>query len=289
MSPMPLEPPEPIDTRALFRPVSGALVALLRELPAQTWDAPTVAGTWTVRDVAAHLLDSTLRRLSFHRDGMTPPPPATAIASDGDFVAFIDDLNAQWVASAKRLSTRVLTDLYERASGEAAGWFESLPLDAPALFPVSWAGEQASAGWFDIGREFTELWHHQQQIRMAAGAASLEDPRYLAAVIEIAMRGLPHAFRDVAAEPGDSVAIDIRGASGGQWTLTREAQRWSLWRGGPPQPAARVRVSDDTAWKLLFNALSGAEAAASVQIEGRTELARALLRARSVIVRIPHR
>jgi hypothetical protein len=44
----------------------------------------------------------------------------------------------------------VLTDLYERASREAADWFESLPLEAPALFPVSWAGEQTSAGWFDV-------------------------------------------------------------------------------------------------------------------------------------------
>ena len=44
---------------------------------------------------------------------------------------FIDDLNARWVAAAKRLSPRVLTDLYERASAEAADWYESLPLDAP--------------------------------------------------------------------------------------------------------------------------------------------------------------
>jgi len=281
---MSLTRPEAVDTRALFRPVSSALVTLLRELPSGTWDAPTVAGAWAVRDVVAHLLDSTLRRLSFHRDGMTPPPPAKAIASERDFVEFINDLNAQWVTSARRLSPRVLTGLYERASGEAADWFESLPFDAPALFPVSWAGEQASAGWFDVGREFTELWHHQQQIRMAAGAPSLADPRHLAAVIDIAMRGLPHAFRGVDAAPGESLAIDIHGASGGQWTLTRDGQRWTLWRGTPPSATARVRLSDDAAWKLLFNALSGAEAAAAVRIEGRAELAQALLRARSVIV-----
>ena len=177
---MALEPLVPIDTRPLFRPVSSALVALLRGLKPAQWHRPTVAGHWLVRDVVAHLLDSTLRRLSFHRDAMAPPPPPHTIASERDFVKFINDLNAQWVASSKRLSPRVLTDLYERASGEAADWFESLSLDAPALFPVSWAGEQASAGWFDIGREFTELWHHQQQIRMAVGADDLADPRYLA-------------------------------------------------------------------------------------------------------------
>jgi uncharacterized protein (TIGR03083 family) len=280
---MPLEPPVPIDTRGLFRPVSRRLVTLLRELPDDRWKA-TAVGTWTVRDVLAHLLDTTLRRLSFHRDAMTPPPPSGTIASERDFVAFINDLNAQWVEPARRLSPRVLTDLYEHASRDAADWFESLPLDAPALFPVSWAGEQASAAWFDIGREFTELWHHQQQIRMAVGAAALTDPRYLNAVLDIAMRGLPFAYRDVEAGAGDTVVIDVSGASGGQWTLATERQRWTLFRGEPVSATTRIRLADDAAWRVLFNALPENETARAVQVDGRAELGRAFLRARSVIV-----
>jgi uncharacterized protein (TIGR03083 family) len=281
---MSLELPVPVDTRALFRPVSSNLVTLLRGLPHERWSSPTIAGTWVVRDVVAHLLDTTLRRLSFHRDGMTPPPPTRVITCERDFVDFINNLNAQWVTSARRLSPRVLTDLYERASREAADWFESLPLDAPALFPVSWAGEEASAGWFDIGREFTELWHHQQQIRLAVGADALADPRYLGAVIDVAIRGLPYALRDVQAEDGEAMTIDISGASGGRWTLLREEQRWTLARGEPQLATARLQMSDETAWKLLFNALSGSEAVGAIQIEGRTELGRAILRARSVVV-----
>jgi hypothetical protein len=215
---------------------------------------------------------------------MTPPPPTRVITCERDFVDFINNLNAQWVTSARRLSPRVLTDLYERASREAADWFESLPLDAPALFPVSWAGEEASAGWFDIGREFTELWHHQQQIRLAVGADALADPRYLGAVIDVAIRGLPYALRDVQAEDGEAMTIDISGASGGRWTLLREEQRWTLARGEPQLATARLQMSDETAWKLLFNALSGSEAVGAIQIEGRTELGRAILRARSVVV-----
>jgi uncharacterized protein (TIGR03083 family) len=279
-----LEPIRPIDTRRLFRPVSRGLVALLRDLPAGDWDRPTIAGAWLVRDVVAHLLDSTLRRLAFHRDGMTPPPPSRPIASEHDFVGFINELNAQWVTAAKRLSPRVLADLYERASGEAADWFEALPLDAPALFAVSWAGEDASAGWFDIGREFTELWHHQAQIRLAVDAPQLEDPRFLAAVLDVAVRGLPHAFRDVPSASGDAIALEIDGASGGRWTLSREPARWTLWRGEPDAPVARLRVSDDAAWRLLFNALPDRAADDAVHVEGRADLGRAFLRARSVIV-----
>jgi uncharacterized protein (TIGR03083 family) len=279
-----LEPPRTVDARSLFRPVSRELVTLLRALRQEHWDLPTIAGQWLVRDVVAHLLDSTLRRLAFHRDGMRPPAPPRAITSEREFVAFINGLNAQWVASAKRLSPRVLTDLYERASGDAADWFEALPLDAPALFAVSWAGEDASAGWFDIGREFTELWHHQAQIRLAVDAPGRDDPRFLAAVLDVAVRGLPHAFREVAAEPGDAVALDIGGASGGRWTLSREATRWTLWRGEPAAAVARIRLSDETAWRLLFNALPERAAAGAVDIEGRADLGRAFLRARSVIV-----
>ena len=50
------------DTRFFFRPLSADLVALLRTLSAEAWRRPTLAGSWLVRDVVAHLLDTTLRR-----------------------------------------------------------------------------------------------------------------------------------------------------------------------------------------------------------------------------------
>jgi hypothetical protein len=57
-----------------------------------------------------------------------------------------------------------------------------------------------------------------------------------------------------------------------------------LWRGEAPAPTARIRMDDHTAWQLLYNALSDSDAERAVQIEGRTELGRALLGARTVIV-----
>jgi hypothetical protein len=104
-------------------------------------------------------------------------------------------------------------------------------------------------------------------------------------VIEIAIRALPHTYRNVPAGDGDSVLIEITGASGGAWTLVREGDRWQLTEGEPPTPGTRVRLSDDVAWKLLFNALRGeAEIASAVLIDGRRELAEPLLRTRSIVV-----
>jgi hypothetical protein len=234
--------------------------------------------------VVAHLIDVTFRRLSFHRDQLNPPPPSKPINSERDFIDFINGINAEWVGAHRRLSPRLLTDLLEKSTTELATYFEELPFEAPALFGVSWAGEQTSEGWFDVGREFTELWHHQEQIRLAIGAPPLADARFLHAVLEIAVRGLPHAFRDAKAAEGDTVVLDVSGPAGGVWTLTRRESRWMLESGEPPRTTTRIRLSDQNAWRLLFNALKGDTPRTVVQTEGQPELIAAFLAARSIVV-----
>jgi uncharacterized protein (TIGR03083 family) len=224
-----LEPLPITDTRALFRPVSSELVALLRRLPADAWQRPTIAGSWVVRDILAHLVDLTFRRLSFHRDGMPPPPPSRPITSEKDFIDFINGLNRDFVDATRRFSPRVLTDLFEKGSADLADFFEQLPLEAPALFPVSWAGEQTSEGWFDVGREFTELWHHQAQIHLAVGAPTLAAPRTASRLPRSAgcrrhlgrRRPARSGGRDMDARArgrplGDSVGVPWQGGRGGQ-------------------------------------------------------------------------
>ena len=118
---MPLSELLPTDTRCFFRPVSREFVTLLRELPAEAWDRPTVAGTWRVRDVVAHLVDTSTRPPSFRRDGHSPPAPAEAPRTEREFVAFINGLNGQWVDVFQRVSPRVLTDLYRARRRRARG------------------------------------------------------------------------------------------------------------------------------------------------------------------------
>jgi uncharacterized protein (TIGR03083 family) len=281
---MPLTALPPTDTRRFFRPVSRELVALLRSLPAAAWELPTLAGAWRVRDVVAHILDGSLRRLSFHRDGQAPPAPEEAPRTPREFTAFINGLNAQWVEAAKRLSPRLLVDMYEPVGEALADFVEALPADAPALFPVSWAGEAESDGWFDVGREFTELWHHQAQVRDAVGAPQTQEPAWLHAVLLIALRGLPHAYRDVPAAPGRTLKLEITGPAGGVFTLRRDESRWQLLAGEDGPASARASLSDDTAWRLLFNALPPDRVDALVATSGEVALLAPLQRARSVIV-----
>jgi uncharacterized protein (TIGR03083 family) len=273
------------DTRHAFRPLAREIVDLLNRLEPQDWDRPTMAGPWRVRDVVAHLADTALRRLSFHRDRAMPPSPERPVENERDLVDFINALNATWVRAAERLSPRALTDLYAWASTDLANFVETLTLDAPALFPVSWAGEARSALWLDIGREFTEVWHHGSQIREAVGAGPFEDARWLRAVLEIALHALPHAYRTVAGSPGASVAIAITGRSSGTWTLQYRGAAWEIEEGPLVEPAtATATMSGEVAWRLFFNALSLREAQSQVRLDGDTALALPLLQARSVIV-----
>jgi uncharacterized protein (TIGR03083 family) len=276
--------PLPItDTRHAFRPLSHEIVELLQTLTVENWQSPTLAGAWRVRDVVAHLVDTALRRLSFHRDGSSPRT-AHPVTSDRHLVAFINDLNATWARAAERFSPRVLTDLYARASTELADFVETLDLDATAVFPVSWAGERQSAQWLDIGREFTEVWHHGSQIREAVGAGPFSDPRWLQAVLQIAMHALPHAYRDVPERPDLSVAIRITGRASGTWTLRQRAGGWDVEEGRSRRPTLTATMSDEVAWRLFFNALPPSEAQAVIRLDGDADLARPLLRARSVVV-----
>ncbi|MCU1337201.1 MAG: hypothetical protein JWO19_2782 [Bryobacterales bacterium] len=257
----------PILCAPLLRRVDRELVALLRSLEPSDWDAQTVAPQWKVRDVAAHLLDTQLRKLSLARDGWfveSPPAP-------GELATFIHRLNREGVTVFRRLSPTVLTALLERAGEESATFHEALDPFAPAAFAVSWAGEAESLNWFDTVRELTERWHHQQQIRLAIDPAGggpgimtreLYDP-----VLDAFLRGLPHSFRNVAAAEGTLLKIQVSGDAGGAWLLERDS-RWTLVTSSTAMPSAEVTIPQEIAWRVFTKGIDKAAALAESRIEG---------------------
>lgn len=269
--------PEPVDTRLLFAPLHAELLALLHALTPEDWDKPTLAREWAVRDVVAHMLDGMLRRLSFQRDGLPLRAPEAPIESFRGLVAFLDRLNAEWVRAARRLSPRLLIDLHARIGPQFAAFFESLDPLAPAFFPVAWAGEEESVNWMDVGRDYTEHWHHQQQVREAVGAPLLMQPRWLRPLLALSLYALPRAYAPLEAESGTAVEVRISGASGGVWALVRDSARWRLEVGAPESPGARVTLDEDTAWRLFFKALPRDAAAPRVTRTGDARLADAFL------------
>ncbi|MEI9911059.1 MAG: maleylpyruvate isomerase N-terminal domain-containing protein [Bacteroidota bacterium] len=158
----------PIDIMPLFPLLNNELISFLKNLFPGDWQKQTVASKWKVKDVAAHLLDGNYRRIALHRDGWAISP-GKPVESYTGLVQYLNDLNADWVKAAKRLSPRIITELLESTNKEVYTIFKNLDPFAIAAYPVSWAGEDISYNWFDIAREYTERWLHQQQIRKRWG------------------------------------------------------------------------------------------------------------------------
>ena len=265
----------PIHAAHLLRSVDAKLVELLRTLTPAEWSLPTIAGSWTVRDVAAHLLDTPLRKLSLARDPWFVEP--AEIRSPHDLVELINRLNQEGVAVYRRLSPAVLIDMMQLACEQSARYHESLDPFAPSKFSVSWAGEDSSLNWFDTARELTERWHHQQQIRLATNRPGIMTPELYHPVLDCFLRGLPHAYRDTAAPNGTQVLVEISGDCGGNWHLVRESDGWHFGQPTSAGHAATVSIPQELAWRLFTKGLPAASDREQIRIHGDRALGTVVL------------
>ena len=211
--------------------------------------------------------------------------PNVPITGYDDLVGWLNWLNAEWVGVARRMSPAVLISLLEATGPQVAEFLASLDPDAPALWPVGWAGEDVSPNWMDVGREYTERWHHQQQIRDAVGRPGLTEARWMRPVLELSLRALPRAY---AAARGRGrrarwpFTWRATAAAGGR--CTARTARWALHEGDAERPLCVVRTDTDTAWRVLHHALSADRARGRVTVEGDAALAEPFLDARAVMV-----
>lgn len=266
---------EAIHCANLLRRVDGQLIDLLQSLSAQEWDIQTIAPRWKVRDVAAHLLDTALRKLSLVRDSwfvenVRPRSPQ-------EVIALVNRLNEEGVTVYRRLSPPVLIELMTIACNQSAIFHESLDPFAPATFNVSWAGEDVSLNWFDTARELTERWHHQQQIRLATDRTGIMTPELYYPVLDCFVRGLPYAYRNSVAPSGTNILLHITGECGGRWVLCKETDAWIFLSDIPKDIACKVTLPQAIAWRVFTKGIAPDAALAQVQIEGNQDLAYGIL------------
>ncbi len=259
---------QPIHCVDLFPGVNALLLELLHSLSPDDWARPTVCSQWDVKDVTAHILDGMMRRLSLQRDAYSPGGSG-GTRSYAELVAFINRMNMDWTNALKRVSPPILIQLLESTGREFHAFFETLDPHGPAIFPVAWAGEEYSENWFDIARDYTEQWIHQQQIRDAVGALGpLTDAPFGPPAFDTFMRGLPHAFRNTAASNGTTVQVDVSGDGGGRWFVVRDGDTWLLSLDCENEPEATVRIDPDSAWRIISKRMSADEVRAAFgQIE----------------------
>lgn len=266
----------PIDARSLFRPLHGKLIDLLTSLSVKDWSEPTVAKKWCVKDVVSHMLDTKLRVLSIQRDqyfGEVPPE----MNEKEDLIDWINKLNDDWVVATRRLSPDVLTSLLDPLGNEVADYYNALDPWEESIFPVAWAGETRSFNWMHVAREYTEYWHHQQQIREAVGRQGIMTRQLFFPVMDTFFLALPYTFREVEAEEGSVVKVTITSEIGGNWFLERTNEKWNLVVEPTASASAIMTIPYELSWQLFSKSLRPEDVQDKVRMEGDQRLGRKVL------------
>ncbi len=272
---------QPILCTPIIREVDRHLIGLLSSLDSAEWDLPTVVPQWNVREIAAHLLDTALRKLAMGRDQCRVE--RVAVNSHEDVIALVNRLNREGVTVYRRLSPRVLTQLMQLTCAQTADFYESLDPFATAGIGVSWAGEMTSLVWFDNARELTERWHHQQQIRLATNRPGIMTPRLYHPVLDTFLRGLPHVFDRVSESDGTAVLIEVSGECGGKWCLLKTQDRWTFIDKLPSSVAAHVTIPQSIAWRIFTKGIDPNAARLQTNIIGNIALGEHVLRLVAIV------
>src|SRR5229473_950335 len=105
-------------TAHLFPMLEAKLIELLRGLAPGDWEKQTLAPKWKVKDVAAHLLDTQIRKLAAARHGYKSENSKKL--SPAKLLTLINSLNAEGVRQHRQLLPEELISRMEAASRESA-------------------------------------------------------------------------------------------------------------------------------------------------------------------------
>lgn len=260
-----------IEVLNVFQELNNELISLLKSLQAEDWNKETCLKGRTVKDLASHLIDTSLRRLAMGRDNYFGETP-TDFSHEG-LVEFIQDQNIRWISATKRLSPQILIGLLETSGQEMLDYFSELNPYGEALFPVDWAGEDLSLNWFDIAREYTEKWHHQMQIREALGREDkLYQKKFFDPIILTFIQAIPYTFNKYV-EENFTLEIEISGDSGNTYYIEKTDGKTIFT--DKIQCSNKVTISQEEFWKLVTNSKDKADI--SISVEGDQKLGKHLL------------
>ncbi|WP_280401408.1 maleylpyruvate isomerase family mycothiol-dependent enzyme [Nocardia carnea] len=259
----------PLDVRPLFQRERQMLLEMLRSLNAADWTKPTVCPGWSVADVTAHILNDYMRRISGNRD----EHDGAVFADDETLPAYLARVNGEFVGAMRQCSPQVLIDLLAHLGPELDRvWAATADLSGPARLNVSWAGNATSPSWLDIAREYTEFWVHQQQIRDAVSRRGADEVALMRPVLVTFLHAVPWALRAEVRPGGTAVQFEITGPAGGCWSVVSDGTSWNLTAERAQNPAAVVRMDQDSLWRLASRGISVEQARQRSELRGDPEL-----------------
>jgi uncharacterized protein (TIGR03083 family) len=219
-------------------------LALLDDLPADAWDAPTGCPGWAVRDVVAHLaaLESELA-------GTGLGGPDLPDVGGGELEAAYTEAGVRQRDGL--LPSELVAELREAVAARRKA-LATLPADPQAPAERTPGG----IGWtheLTLRNRMIDVFLHEQDIRVAVGAPGGYDGRAGALVVGVFLLALPYVLaKKVKAEPGTVLVLELTGA------VTRTASievgedgRGRLHEGERDDPTARVTMEPETFLSLV--------------------------------------
>ncbi|HEY1988909.1 MAG TPA: maleylpyruvate isomerase family mycothiol-dependent enzyme [Acidimicrobiales bacterium] len=256
------------------------LLEMLATLGPSDWEKPTPCPEWSVLALCSHLVGVDVSSLSRNRDhhhGSVPPMGA----SEAEFIGWIDNLQMEWVGSARRLSPRVVIDLLAWSGPQLVEMFEG---EDPTVRTahVSWAGSDPVPAWLNQVRELSEYWIHRQQLRQALDLPADLRPDLVGPILEGLRWAYPFRLGEVPAATGDTVVIAIHGPFAATWPLVATDIGWEFSDGPGARVVAELSMTTDQAWRLLSNNLSPDDRS-QLGFSGDQRIQAVILRTRAII------
>lgn len=211
---------------------NARLLALLRSLTDEQWQAATDCAAWTVREIVVHLIGSAHAQASpveFVRQVITGRRLTAEIGGEH----WVDGLNEAQLRGRADWTAPTLPDRWEQHAAAALKARSRLPAPVRALpvLPIG-TGLGTKIGWqplrylFDMG--FTrDVWMHRLDIARAAGSAPQLTPEHDGRILA-----------DIVAEwsrrHGEPYALILTGPAGGAFRVGE---------GGDPQTVDAVEFA----------------------------------------------
>jgi hypothetical protein len=95
--------------------------------------------------------------------------------------------------------------------------------------------------------------------------------------VDTFMFAFPHTFRDISAENGTIVSIEVSTELGGIWSIVKTDKGWDLDKSKNLYPTSKIIIAPETVWKLFSKSWKPEQVMDKVKIVGNIDLAKQAL------------
>jgi len=251
------------------------VVALLRGLAPEEWEAPTDLAGWNVRAVAAHLAHLEAELAGDEQDPVEVPELDHITSLMGVYTEMGPLARRDWPTE------EIVDELESSAAKRLAELRAAMPTDpkgSPPITPggIGWSWETL------LSNRPLDVWMHEQDIRRAVDRPGGLDTLPARHVLGVFLRGLPFVVgKRVGPPAGTTVVLDVTGPIPAQTAVVMDSEgRGNRLQGNPDDPTVTLRMDLES-----YVILSGGRRDPSdvpVEIEGDHELGALIVSALAV-------